>query len=140
MVDAIGVVTSTQSTSALSANTLGQQDFLKILLAQLRFQDPLKPVDNQAFVAQLAQFSALQINKEQSDKVDTLLSIEGSTQSIGLLGKQVEVGTSNGSAVGTVTAISYANGTPSLTVVTSSTTLTDVSPSNILLVRSTQGN
>ena len=39
---------------------VSQEDFLKILLTQLRFQDPLKPIDNQQFVAQLAQFSALE--------------------------------------------------------------------------------
>ena len=39
---------------------VGTPDFLKILLTQLRFQDPLKPVDNEQFVAQLAQFSSLE--------------------------------------------------------------------------------
>ena len=55
--------------------TVTQEDFLQILLTQLRFQDPLKPVDNQQFVAQLAQFSALEINRQQSEKIDTLLQI-----------------------------------------------------------------
>ena len=55
--------------------SIGQEDFLHILLTQLRFQDPLKPVDNQQFVAQLAQFSALEINRQQSEKIDTLLQI-----------------------------------------------------------------
>ena len=55
---------------------IAQEQFLRILLAQLRFQDPLKPVDNQQFVAQLAQFSALEINRQQSEKIDTLLQIK----------------------------------------------------------------
>jgi len=141
-IDAIGVTSSTQSSSALtsSTSTLNQEEFLNILLTQLRFQDPLKPVDNEAFLAQLAQFSALEINREQSDKVDTLLTIESSSQSIGLLGRSVEVKTANGSVVGTVSAVSFANGGPSLTVVTSSATLTDVSPAKVSLVRPAQGN
>ena len=39
--------------------TLGQQDFLTLLVTQLRNQDPLNPLDNEAFVAQLAQFSTV---------------------------------------------------------------------------------
>ena len=55
-IDAIGALAD--SSSGVPANAgIGQEDFLRILLAQLRFQDPLKPVDNQQFVAQLAQFS-----------------------------------------------------------------------------------
>ena len=39
--------------------TLGQNDFLKLLVTQLQNQDPLKPIDNQDFIAQTAQFSQL---------------------------------------------------------------------------------
>ena len=41
-------------------NTLGKDAFLKMLIAQLRHQDPLNPMDGTAFVAQLAQFSSLE--------------------------------------------------------------------------------
>jgi flagellar basal-body rod modification protein FlgD len=40
--------------------TMGKEDFLKLLVTQLRSQDPLQPVSNEAFVAQLAQFSSLE--------------------------------------------------------------------------------
>ena len=71
-VNLIGGVTSpTTSNLNLQATGIGQEDFLRILLAQLRFQDPLKPVDNQAFVAQLAQFTSLEIGRQQSEKVDS---------------------------------------------------------------------
>lgn len=137
--DAIGVIGSQPSTVTSGAG-INQEDFLKILLTQLRFQDPLKPVDNQEFVAQLAQFSALEINRQQSEKVDSLLSIQSSSQSIGVLGRTVEVATENGSAAGTVLAVSFATGEPRLTVKTSTATLVDVRPSSIRLVTSTQGN
>jgi flagellar hook assembly protein FlgD len=48
---------STQQKEA--RQTLGQQDFLTLLVTQLRNQDPLNPLDNEAFVAQLAQFSTV---------------------------------------------------------------------------------
>jgi flagellar basal-body rod modification protein FlgD len=66
-IDAIGALADTTSEIPRNAG-IAQEDFMRILLAQLRFQDPLKPVDNQQFVAQLAQFSALEINRQQSEK------------------------------------------------------------------------
>ncbi|WP_260580415.1 flagellar hook assembly protein FlgD [Sphingopyxis sp. PET50] len=42
-----------------SANQMGQSDFLRLMTAQLSQQDPFNPVDNQAMVAQMAQFSSL---------------------------------------------------------------------------------
>jgi len=137
-IDAIGVVGS-QAAQVPTSALVGQDDFLRILLTQLRFQDPLKPVDNQEFVAQLAQFSALEINRQQNEKVETLLTINAANQAVALVGKSVEVRTVQGSSVstvGTVTAVSFATGEPRLTVAAvSGTTLTDVRLSDVVLVR-----
>lgn len=51
---------SSGSTSGNSNGTLNQADFLKLLTTQLQNQDPTKPMDNTAFVAQMAQFSSVQ--------------------------------------------------------------------------------
>jgi len=47
------------SATSRGTESLGQQDFLTLLVTQLRNQDPLNPLDNEAFVAQLAQFSTV---------------------------------------------------------------------------------
>jgi flagellar basal-body rod modification protein FlgD len=134
-VSAIGVIPSSTSgtNTQNAAPPLGQDDFLKILLTQLQFQDPLKPVDNEQFIAQLAQFTALEINREQSDKIDTLLTIASVNQSLALIGRTVQVGAAQGGASGKVTAVDFSSGQPALTVTTSSSTLTDVNPQNISL-------
>jgi flagellar basal-body rod modification protein FlgD len=135
-VSAIGVDSSASSNAGAAATQnagIGQDDFLRILLTQLQFQDPLKPVDNQEFVAQLAQFSALEINRQQSEKVESLLSIESVNQSLSLIGKTVQIGT-NGGASGQVTAVTYSSGEPKLTVKTASTTLVDVRLPDVQLV------
>src|SRR5665811_1092107 len=55
-------IASTGDTSVFSSasNTLGKQDFLTLLVTQMKYQDPLQPSDNTEYVAQLAQFSQLE--------------------------------------------------------------------------------
>lgn len=134
-IDAIGTLGDPTRSVPVNAG-IGQDDFLRILLAQLRFQDPLKPVDNQQFVAQLAQFSALEINRQQSEKVDQLLGMQAADQAVGLIGKRVEVRTAQGgSTVGTVAAISFRTGEPLLTLTSNGTTLVDVRLADIVLIQ-----
>ena len=113
-----------------------QDDFLRILSTQLTFQDPLKPIDNQQFMAQMAQFSSLEQSRAANEKMDTLLSLQSASQSVGLIGKTVEVQTSSGTSAGEVTTISFSTGQPVLTVRTpSGELLTNISPSQVSLVR-----
>ena len=126
--------------AGLSANTpqnavVGQDDFLKILLTQLRFQDPLKPIDNQEFVAQLAQFSSLEFTRQQNERIEALLTIQSASQSLTLVNRTVEVAAAGGNQVGTVTAVRFDNGTPLLTIRTPANAfLTDVRLSQVALV------
>src|SRR5690349_5641714 len=131
-IDAIGSVGSA-STDTLRNSGISQESFLRILLTQLRFQDPMKPMDNQQFVAQLAQFSALEINRQQSEKVDSLLSMQATNQALALIDKEVELVGANAGNVGRVTAVSFATGEPRLTVTTTSVTFKDVRLSDIAL-------
>jgi flagellar basal-body rod modification protein FlgD len=69
--------------SAAAQNELGKDAFLKLLTAQLSNQDPLEPVDNQAFIAQLAQFSSLEQLQGVSSRLDSLLLATTSSTQLG---------------------------------------------------------
>ena len=135
-VDIIGGAASAQPVTNIQQQSLGQEEFLKILLAQLQFQDPLKPLDNQQFLAQMAQFSSLAQTSQLNDRVDTLLTIQAATQSIGLIGKNVQVQTISNQEVGKVTSLSFTDGQPNLTVLTDSgAILTGIRLTQIAVVR-----
>lgn len=115
-VDLVGSVASSQATS-VNQPGLGQEDFLKILLTQLTYQDPMKPLDNQQFIAQMAQFSALEQARQLNEKVDALLVAQAATQSFGLVGKIVQYSQDGGAPVDAkVDGVSFANGQPLLTL------------------------
>jgi flagellar basal-body rod modification protein FlgD len=81
-----------QSGAVAQKNVLGKDDFLKLLIAQLSNQDPLQPVDNQAFIGQLAQFSSLEQLQGVSSRLDTLLQTIGSsnqTSTASMVGRSV---------------------------------------------------
>jgi flagellar basal-body rod modification protein FlgD len=62
--------TATTSSGATLGPTLGKEDFLKLLVTQLRNQDPLSPMDGSEFAAQLAQFSTVEQLIEIGAKLD----------------------------------------------------------------------
>ena len=128
--------TAAAGASSSQVGNLGIQDFLKILTSQLNNQDPLKPVDNQEFIAQIAQFTTLEQSRQLNDKIRQLLTQQSTTQSVGMLGKTVDVSSNSGNVTGTVVAISFNAGTPQLSVhTTSGNTVTDVSLSQATSIR-----
>jgi flagellar basal-body rod modification protein FlgD len=56
-------------------DALGQEAFMSLLITQLRHQDPTNPMDDTAFLAQLAQFSSLEQLQSVNDKLDTLADL-----------------------------------------------------------------
>jgi len=74
------------------SNTLGEDDFLTLLVAQLENQDPLEPQDNTEFIAQLAQFSSLEQQTTTNDKLDELIAAQSGSEQMSafsLLGQKV---------------------------------------------------
>lgn len=90
-VDAIGTSPLPQDANLTRQNTIDQEDFIKLFLAQLQFQDPLEPVDNREFLAQLAQFSSLEQSRQTSENTNDVLAMNATAQALGLLDRQVDV-------------------------------------------------
>lgn len=133
-VTGLGGVTAASSTAAIQG--LGQDDFLKILLTQLTYQDPLKPLDNQQFIAQMAQFTALEQTRQLNTGMDTVLSLQATNQAVSLISRTVEVATVSGSKVGQVTTVGFNSGSPVLTVkMSDGSLLTDLTLSQISIIR-----
>jgi flagellar basal-body rod modification protein FlgD len=123
--------------SATKAQSMGMEDFLKVLLTQLVYQDPLKPMDNQEFMAQMAQFTSLEQTQQLNEKLSTLIANQAALQSVGLIGRTVDIRTATGaSASGLVSALSLSGDSPAMTITTpAGATLTNISITQITGVR-----
>ena len=113
---AITPLSSVSATGAQSAFGLDFQALLNIILTQLTYQDPLKPVDNFQFVSQLAQFSQLQQTQTLNDQVTALLAAQAATQATSLLGRTVDFVMNGVTQTGAVEAVSFTTGQPTVTV------------------------
>ena len=85
---------SAAATAAKTENTLGQDEFLTLLVAQLQNQDPLNPTDATEFTAQLAQYSQLEQLFNLNDAMDGLTAAQTSSQKVSalsLINKEVVV-------------------------------------------------
>lgn len=133
-VNTVTGASSTNLSSVVSTQTLGKQDFLKLLVAQLQHQDPLAPTDNTQFVAQLAQFSSLEQEQNINSGVSQLASNQQTTfaaQATELVGKRI---TATSTAItmnaGSATPLSFSLANPS------SVTTAKIYDANGKLVRS----
>lgn len=80
--------------------SIGYDAFLQLLLAQLKHQDPLKPMDSTEYVSQLATLSNLEQVIGQSKKLDSLISSLAISQAASIVGRKVS--SDDGSIAGTV--------------------------------------
>ena len=80
-------------TSQMNKAQLGQSEFLTLLVAQLKNQDPMNPMENADFTAQMAQFSSLEQLMSINKGLETLTTAANATntaQAMGLIGKEIK--------------------------------------------------
>jgi flagellar basal-body rod modification protein FlgD len=124
-------------------NSLGKDDFLKLLVAQMQNQDPMNPTDSTASIAQMAQFSSLEQMTNIATAMNTLsqsmtnFSQQSSlTQGAAMIGKWVSGVDTDGTTPmeGTVEAVKWLDGNPKLQIRKADGTLADLEMSLITLV------
>ena len=99
----------TDTDARIPQRTLGQDDFLKLLVAQMTQQDPLNPKADIDFIAQMAQFSSLEQARSMQNGLATL-------QANSLLGRTVTINQNGSTVVGVVSAVHIEEGTPHIVV------------------------
>ena len=127
-----------QATTTTSANdALGKDAFLKLLVTQMQYQDPLDPQDNSEYVAQLAQFSALEQMTNVAkglEKTNTLVSNIDSSLLVGqlssMIGQKLQWTTTETVKDADGNAVTDANGKAQTTKTTYEGTVTGVSISD----------
>ena len=103
--------------SATTSSTVGKDDFLKLLVTQLQHQDPLNPIQDKDFLAQLAQFNALEQLQQLNAKVEAFNASQDVMLAGGFLGKTVDFRDSTGSQqTGQVSRVAWDTGAPKLTI------------------------
>lgn len=105
-IDAIGSVLGSAN-AAPTNSVLNQEDFLKLFLTELTYQDPLEPLNNRDFLAQMAQFANLEQTRQTTESINNLVYLNSSSQSVSLLGRTVEVPNGAGTLDGVVSAITF---------------------------------
>jgi flagellar basal-body rod modification protein FlgD len=94
---------------------LGKDDFLKLLITQLQYQDPTAPMEDKEFISQMAQFSTLDQMTSMATDFAKLMDMLAASQASGVLGKNVEVLHDDTVIQGTVKAITK-TGNPQIQV------------------------
>jgi flagellar basal-body rod modification protein FlgD len=99
---------STSSGVTDKTKQLGKQDFLKLLLAQMQNQDPMKPMDDSQMIAQMAQFSALEATQQLQQTIQQSNNVQTIFGAGALIGKYIQADQTDGTNVtGAVTGVDF---------------------------------
>ena len=109
--------TTAATTTAAKKTTLGQNDFLKLLAKQFQTQDPMKPMEDTSFIAQMAQFTSLEQTSSMSKDIALLRANQDFVTANSYLGRSVTVDLGDGKTqTGNVSALDTTSGAPELVI------------------------
>jgi flagellar basal-body rod modification protein FlgD len=112
----VNSVTNTQSkttdtTLSTPSPTVNYNDFLQLLIAQMKNQDPTSPTDMSQYMSQFAQMSSVEQAIQTNTKLDTLLSSTALSQAESLIGRTASFTSADGqSTTGKITAVRIIQG------------------------------
>ncbi len=96
-----------QASTAKSKTAVDYQSFLKLLIAEMKNQDPTKPMDSTQYVAQLASFSQVEQSVQTNTKLDQILQSSALAQADTLIGRSITSG--DGETTGIVKEVRLAS-------------------------------
>ncbi|RVD17914.1 flagellar hook assembly protein FlgD [Mesorhizobium sp. M4B.F.Ca.ET.017.02.2.1] len=95
------------TTTSTSKTAVDYQSFLKLLIAEMKNQDPTKPMDSTQYVAQLATFSQVEQSVQTNTKLDQIMQSSALSQADALIGRSIT--SADGKTTGTVASVRLAS-------------------------------
>ena len=113
-----GTTGSSSAVGNAMGTILGKDDFLKLLVGQLKNQDPLNPTSDTDFIGQMAQFSQLEQTTNMASANEELIAQQRGARAVALIGRSVTYpdATTGAPTTGVVERVEWTAGNPSLTV------------------------
>ena len=96
-----------QGSTSTAKTAVDYQSFLKLLIAEMKNQDPTKPMDSTQYVAQLATFSQVEQSVQTNTKLDQILQSSALSQADALIGRSIT--SADGKTTGTVASVRLAS-------------------------------
>ncbi|HKM38841.1 MAG TPA: flagellar hook capping FlgD N-terminal domain-containing protein [bacterium] len=119
----VNTIQGSRSAATASAQLAGKDEFLQLLVTQLRLQDPLEPIKEREFIAQLAQFSTLEAVNNMSQELGILADLQqallcqnADQAAVQMIGHQITLATETGDIKGIVTSVRWHQGRPQIIV------------------------
>lgn len=109
-------ITGLSMSSSAGKQTLGADDFMKLLTTQLTSQDPMNPMKDTEFISQMANFTSLEQMRTLSKSFETFTSDQKMSAAPAFLGRNVTVKDATGDVTGLVDSITLKNGKPAIVI------------------------
>ena len=100
-------VGANQASKQTSKTAVDYQSFLKLLIAEMKNQDPTKPMDSTQYVAQLATFSQVEQSVQTNTKLDQIMQSSALSQADALIGRSIT--SADGKTTGTVASVTLSS-------------------------------
>ncbi|AID32268.1 flagellar basal body rod modification protein [Mesorhizobium sp. SEMIA 3007] len=100
-------VGANSTTTSTSKTAVDYQSFLKLLIAEMKNQDPTKPMDSTQYVAQLATFSQVEQSVQTNTKLDQIMQSSALSQADAIIGRSIT--SADGKTTGTVASVTLAS-------------------------------
>ncbi|BAV47655.1 flagellar basal body rod modification protein [Mesorhizobium loti] len=100
-------VGANSTTTSTSKTAVDYQSFLKLLIAEMKNQDPTKPMDSTQYVAQLATFSQVEQSVQTNTKLDQIMQSSALSQADAIIGRTIT--SADGKTTGTVASVTLAS-------------------------------